>query len=78
MPMFTDTQWGVKSTPESRLESQLGKLGGVLRCPICGYEEPLTNTSMRLFSRRWPTHCGDQNKMVWVTEKDLKNETGEE
>lgn len=61
------------------IATDLGKLGGVLRCKVCGYEEPITNTSLKLYlAEGWPTHCG--KTMVWVTEKDLiqENKTGEE
>ena len=56
------------------MATDLGKLGGVLRCEVCGYDEPLTNVSLALYlAEGWPTHCGDKT-MVWVTEKDLVQE----
>ena len=51
------------------LENDLNKFGGILKCDICGYEEPINNIGYQL-QNGWKKCCG--KTMRWITENELK------
>ena len=58
---------------KSGLAADLDKLGGVLRCKLCGHERPLQAGEAGHFTfNGWPKHCG--KTMAWVTQKLLDEE----
>lgn len=50
------------------IAKDLSKLGGLLRCNTCEFEQPLGNVGEKL-SMGWPKHCG--YTMTWVTAREL-------
>jgi hypothetical protein len=54
----------------NNLENDLNKFGGILRCEVCGYEEPLNNVGYQL-KNGWKKCCG--LTMRWITENELKS-----
>jgi hypothetical protein len=57
-----------------RLRGELASLGGVLRCRVCGAEQPIDDLHNQLdFSAvvvvGWPTCCG--YTMRWITARQL-------
>lgn len=55
--------------------ADLVKLGGLLRCTVCGQEsEPLTADNIASYLKSgWPRHC--EKGMRWITQKELDQES---
>lgn len=57
-----------EGTIHDMIGADLQGFGGVLRCTVCGHEEPLGNVAPNL-RHGWAKHCG--YTMRWVTQSQL-------
>lgn len=53
------------------IADKLKSFGGILRCTVCNYEEPINKISGQL-ETGWKKCCG--YTMRWVTKKELEEE----
>ena len=59
------------NTLHEKIGADLQGFGGILRCTVCGHEEPLGEVA-RSLRHGWKKHCG--YTMRWVTQRQLDEE----